>query len=114
MALMAGNHSDSETSLRPEYFVPENFFVLSGPGEVEGNWKFKCVKCYNTTISASYKTRYNLKKHVVSKHRYSLAEWDTKIKDHDKRRNKVSLLSWLDCCSGKPNFNYFQTLQMFY
>lgn len=70
----------------PTYSVPDSIFKLKGKGPTQGSWIFTCLKCVgNKTITASYKSRYNLRQHVISRHNRLLSDFDNHSTTTDKR-----------------------------
>lgn len=77
--------ADATTSdLKPTYKVPEEFFKLKGKGECRGNWVYVCQKC-QATVSASYNSRANLKRHIRAKHTRSVAGFEAACPDGRKK-----------------------------
>lgn len=79
--------ADADGQVKPTYSVPDDFFVLKGPGSTNQSWLYLCKKCVgNKMITASYKSRFNLRQHVKSKHTPSLKTFDKVCNDNRKRK----------------------------
>ena len=78
----------------PTYHVPPEFFTSVGPGNTTGSWIFKCTRCTKgITISASIKSRYNIRQHVKAKHTQALQKFDNLCTAKDKRKAPASASS---------------------
>ena len=85
---MASAASTTADDFKPTYVVPAEYFTLQGRGAAKGSWLFKCCKCVNKIIAASYTTRANLKSHIKSKHTASYQDFEEKCSKTDKRKRK--------------------------
>ena len=92
--------STSDSSFQPTYFVPKQFYILKEKGESKGNWIFSCQRCVNKNISASYKSRQNLRAHIKSRLIGALKSFDEICNKNDKRKQKWSSS---DASSADPN-----------
>lgn len=70
---------------KPSYFVPESFFTLKGKSKDTKSFIFACKRCPKT-ISASNKSRFNLKNHVKNKHSTHLEEYEKQTGEKDGRK----------------------------
>ena len=69
-----------------DYAVPDEYFQLLGPSKKDGNFRFKCLLCGgDKSISAHQKSRLNLRNHITSKHKGSVANYDAWCRENDKR-----------------------------
>lgn len=74
----------------PKYQVPEAIFQLIGPTEKAGNSRYKCKLCIGSkSISASNKSRVNLRNHLKSQHTSRLKSFDEWCSSNDKRKRKT-------------------------
>lgn len=75
---------------RPTYYVPPDFFELQRQRpstKASGAWLFVCKKCPGSkTVSASYKSRFNLKAHVEKRHSSVLKKFQELCALNDKRK----------------------------
>lgn len=82
------------------YYIPEKYFTLLGQGDTLGSLKFKCNRCIvKTVIAASSRSRFNLRKHINSKHHGSIKEFDSLCQEQDGRKKRAT-------CDGASRFEF--------
>ena len=89
MILFVAAVEDEASCNEPKFFCSANFFERQGRGATKGSWLYLCKRCVGgKLISTHYKSRYNLRQHIVNKHRQSLGMFDAECNENDGRRSK--------------------------
>lgn len=75
----------------PQCSVPVDYFKLVGDSSVKGNYIFKCkiCSCNSKIFSANFKSRANLKKHIITKNSDSTSGFDAWCKANDQRKGTI-------------------------
>ena len=87
--MMASTVSTDRTEKKdPTFYIPTEFYELHSPGAVISSWIFKCKKCAGVKlVASSYRSRYNLRSHIKSKHVHAVKRFDAVCAANDQRKN---------------------------
>lgn len=73
---------------KPTFIVPSKYFILKRPAnndpEKNISWMYECQTC-RKVLSVNYRSKFNLNKHIESKHSGAAANYKAHCTDRRKR-----------------------------
>lgn len=91
-AVTATGFNVDSFKFQPTFKVPSEYFILKRPAnpdrEKNTSWLYECQTC-RKVLSVNYRSRYNLNKHINSKHSGAFASYSAHCSDGRKAKREA-------------------------